>query len=159
MLYNYHFNKKLKKNINSYSLEITIPNIYNNFHYKIYGNKGYYNYGKYSSINNTNLNNILTINIDKEQIIFINILQKEDEYYDFLNMKDEIKKKYKKNIKMNIQKKYNNTIFLNKIKNSEDDSSNESEDDSSDHDSKQSLEQNSSEHDSKQSLEDDLLND
>jgi Ran GTPase-activating protein (RanGAP) involved in mRNA processing and transport len=130
MINNYNFDKKIIKDGNNYILEITIPSIYNNFFYKIYGSDGFYNYGKYSSFTNLVFNHKLTINIDKIQNIFINIVLKKNnnEYYDFVNMNEITEKDYEKNIKMNIKKKYNDNNTIDEIKEDSDDEDSDDED-------------------------------
>ena len=141
MINNYNFDKKIIKDGNNYILEITIPSIYNNFFYKIYGSDGFYNYGKYSSFTNLVFNHKLTINIDKIQIVFINIVLKKNnnEYYDFVNMNEITEKDYEKNIKMNIKKKYNdNTIDEIKEDSDDEDSDNDEDSDEDSEDDKDS---------------------
>jgi len=153
MINNYIFDKKLIKNNNGYCLELIIPYKYNNFFYKIYGSEGFYSYGRYSSfnsINTENLNHKLIINIDNLQNIFINIILKENktEYYDFLNMNKELIDNYEKNIKMNIKKIYNNdnNIFLDNLlqNNQINKKDNEEEKDSDEDDEKDSDEDDDS---------------
>jgi hypothetical protein len=112
MINNYIFKKNITKRDLNYFLELNIPSIFDNFLYKIYGSNGFYNYGKYSSNKNIDSNNYLLIEIDKVQILFISIIFKETEYYDFLNMFDSFDERlhdnsYKKNIKINIERKNN----------------------------------------------------
>ena len=101
MIHNYNFEKNIFKNGNIFSIEITIPENYNKFLYKIYGSSGFCNNGSYNSYTNLNgniTNNLfphkIIINIDKIQNIFINIIVNKNEYYDFIDMSNELNKKY-----------------------------------------------------------------
>jgi hypothetical protein len=108
MIVNYNFDKNIKKNGLNFFLEINIPKKINNFVYKIYGNSGFFQYGKYSSYKNNNQNNILVFNIEKIQIIFLSIIiyKKNIEYFDFISMENIINKNNIKNITIDIKKKY-----------------------------------------------------
>ena len=161
MINNYTFKKNITKRDLNYFLELNIPSIFNNFLYKICGNKGFYNYGKYSSNNSINSNNNLLIEIDKVQILVISITFKGKEYFDFLNMHDAQydtqddthddpldddpldDDSYKKNIKINIERKHstdnihnilslNNRFKLIKKEEEDDDEDDEDEDDEED---------------------------
>jgi len=144
---NYNFEKYIFKKNKEYYLELNLPNNFTSFIYKIYGNEGYYNCGKFKSYIN-NGNNRFIINIGIPQIIFITLtLNNEGEYFDFINMKNEINNnlvEIKQNIKLNIIRKENinldkllkkniNTNLLSNIESDEesDDSSESSSDDSS----------------------------
>ena len=113
MITNYDFEKNIKKNGNNQYLEIIIPNNLNNFIYKIYGDNGFIQHGKYSSYKNIKTVNIFTIIIDKLQTIFITIIIKnEKEYFDFINMKNYI---INKNIKLDIKREINNNELIDKM--------------------------------------------
>jgi len=113
MITNYDFEKNIKKNGNNYYLEIIIPNNLNNFIYKIYGDNGFIQHGKYSSYKNIKTINIFTIIIDKLQTIFITIIKKnEKEYFDFINMEKYI---INKNIKLDIKREINNNDLIDKM--------------------------------------------
>ena len=104
---NYNFEKKIYKNGTNYCLELELPNNFNNFFYKIYGNDGFYTYGKYSCYKNNDSNNSLLLNINTLQILCISIIlnKKNTEYYDFINMSDFIKNVDDiKNIKLKIER-------------------------------------------------------
>lgn len=109
MISKYNFEKKIKKINNIYNLEIVIPNILNNFNYKIYGSNGFFQNGKFTSYKNIHTDNILVFSVDKIQIIFINIIiNNKIEYFDFLDMfKKTINSNFTKNIKINIKRKSN----------------------------------------------------
>ena len=109
MISKYNFEKKIKKINNIFNLEIVIPNILNNFNYKIYGSNGFFQNGKFTSYKNIHTDNILVFLVDKIQIIFINIIiNNKIEYFDFLDMfKKTINSNYTKNIKINIKRKSN----------------------------------------------------
>ena len=110
MILNYNFEKKIKIHDGYYLLELKISHTIPNFYYKIYGNSGFIQHGRYSCNKNICLDNILIFTIDKLQNIFINIKYGEcNEYFDFLNM-DEILNglKSKQNIKLDIKRKIDN---------------------------------------------------
>lgn len=109
MISKYNFEKKIKKINNIFNLEIVIPNILNNFNYKIYGSNGFFQNGKFTSYKNIHTDNILVFLVDKIQIIFINIIiNNKIEYFDFLDMfKKTINSNFTKNIKINIKRKSN----------------------------------------------------
>ena len=117
MISNYNFEKKIKKINNIYNLEIVIPNILNNFNYKIYGSNGFFQNGKFTSYKNIHTDNILVFLVDKIQIIFINIIiNNKIEYFDFLDMiKKTIKCTFTKNIKINIKRKSNKKKNMDEI--------------------------------------------
>ena len=113
MITNYNFEKTIKKNGNNYYLEIIIPNNINNFVYKIYGDNGFIQHGKYTFYKNVKTINIFTIIIDNIQNLFFNIIIKNDkEYFDFINMKNFL---VYKNIKMDIKREVNNNELLDKM--------------------------------------------
>lgn len=113
MIINYDFEKTIKKNGNNYFLEIVIPNNLNNFVYKIYGDNGYIQHGKYTCYKNIKSINLFTITIDKLQTIFITIIIKnEKEYFDFINMENYF---INKNIKMDIKREFSNNDLLDKM--------------------------------------------
>jgi hypothetical protein len=121
MIQNYTFNKKIKKNGAHFQLEIVLPNNFNNIEYKIYGEEGFVHYGIYTSVKNIVLDNVLIIIINKLQNLFINIksVNEETEYFDFLNIYNNIDH-LKKNIKMDIKRKISTlddqtNIFLDNI--------------------------------------------
>lgn len=121
MIQNYTFNKKIKKNGANFQLELTLPNNFNNIEYKIYGEEGFVHYGKYTSVKNILLDNVLIIIINKLQNLFINIksVNEETEYFDFLNIYNNVDH-LKKNIKMDIKRKISGlddqtNIFLDNI--------------------------------------------
>jgi hypothetical protein len=108
MINNYIFKKNISKKEVNYFLELNIPSIFNNFTYKICGDKGFYNYGNFSSNKNIDSNNNLLIEINRIQILFISITFNEKEYYDFLDMNNFLKDdSCKKNITINIERKTN----------------------------------------------------
>jgi hypothetical protein len=106
MIQNYTFNKKIKKNGANFQLELILPNNFNNIEYKIYGEEGFVHYGIYTSVKNISLDNVLIIIINKLQNLFINIksVNEETEYFDFLNIYNNVEH-LKKNIKMDIKRK------------------------------------------------------
>ena len=106
MIQNYTFNKKIKKNGANFQLELILPNNFNNIEYKIYGEEGFIHYGIYTSVKNISLDNVLIIIINKLQNLFINIksVNEETEYFDFLNIYNNVEH-LKKNIKMDIKRK------------------------------------------------------
>lgn len=113
---NYNFEKRIYKNGMNYCLEISLPNNFNNFFYKVYGNNGFYNYGKYSSFKNTDSNNTLLININKIQYLFISLIitKKNIEYYDFVDMNDIVNNiDSLRNIKMKIERDETKTSSIN----------------------------------------------
>jgi len=113
MIINYDFEKTIKKNGDNYFLEIVIPNNLNNFVYKIYGDNGYIQHGKYTCYKNIKSINLFTITIDKLQTIFITIIIKnEKEYFDFINMENYF---INKNIKMDIKREFSNNDLLDKM--------------------------------------------
>ena len=121
MIQNYNFNKKIKKNGTNFQLEIVLPNNFNNIEYKIYGEEGFVHYGIYTSVKNISLDNILIIIINKLQNLFINIksVNEETEYFDFLNIYNNVDN-LKKNIKIDIKRKISGmddqtNIFLDNI--------------------------------------------
>ena len=121
MIQNYTFNKKIKKNGAHFQLEIVLPNNFNNIEYKIYGEEAFVHYGIYTSVKNIVLDNVLIIIINKLQNLFINIksVNEETEYFDFLNIYNNIDH-LKKNIKMDIKRKISTlddqtNIFLDNI--------------------------------------------
>jgi len=117
MISKYNFEKKIKKINNIYNLEIVIPNILNNFNYKLYGSNGFFQNGKFTSYKNIHTDNILVFLVDKIQIIFINIIiNNKIEYFDFLDMfKKTIKCTFTKNIKINIKRKSNEKKNMDEI--------------------------------------------
>ena len=113
MITNFEFEKNIKKNGNDYFLEINIPNNINNFIYKIYGDQGFIQHGKFTCYKNIKTFNVFTIIIDKIQTIFFTlIIKNEKEYYDFINMKNYF---INKNIKMDIKREVNNNELLDKM--------------------------------------------
>lgn len=113
MIENYNFEKNIKKNGNNYFLEIILPNNFNNFIYKIYGDNGFIQHGKYTSYKNIKTINLITIIIDKLQNIFLSfIVKNKKEYFDFINMKNCY---INKNIKMDIKREVNNNDLLDKM--------------------------------------------
>ena len=108
---NYNFEKYIYKKNNDYYLEFNLPINFKSFIYKIYGNEGYFNFGKFTSYKN-NGNNTFIISINSPQLIFIvlSLNKGESEYFDFINMKNELEKNLshiKRNIKINIKRKEN----------------------------------------------------
>ena len=98
----YNFSKSIKENNNIYFLELVIPHSFNNFSYKIYGDDGFVQNGKYTFYKNINIDNIIVISINKIQQLFLNIkLVDNIEYFDFINMSSML---INKNIKINIKK-------------------------------------------------------
>ena len=134
MISNYNFEKKIKKINNLYNLEIVLPNILNNFNYKIYGNNGFFQNGKFTTYKNINTDNTLVFSIDKIQIIFINIkINNKIEYFDFLDMSKKINNyNLTKNIKINIKRKSNEEIKIDEKLNTDNNSSDEESDSESD---------------------------
>jgi hypothetical protein len=132
---NYNFEKRLYKNGINYCLELDLPNNFNNFFYKIYGNDGFYTYGKYSCYKNNNSNNTLLVNINNLQILFVSIIlnKKNTEYYDFIDMTllikniDEIKN-IKLKIERNIEKNITPFNCIQSIDNEDDELSSSSDD-------------------------------
>jgi hypothetical protein len=121
MIQNYTFNKKIKKNGPNFQLELILPNNFNNIEYKIYGEEGFVHYGIYTSVKNIVLDNVLIIIINKLQNLFINIksVNEETEYFDFLNIYNNVDN-LKKNIKIDIKRKISGlddqtNIFLDNI--------------------------------------------
>jgi len=104
MIKSYTFKKKIINNCDTYYLEIIFPDSFNDFTYKIYGDKGFIQHGKHNLYNNILKKNVLIIEIDKLQLIFISILfnDKNNELFDFINLHDLLN--IKKNIKIDIQK-------------------------------------------------------
>jgi hypothetical protein len=110
MIEYYNFDKNIKKSGSNYIIEINIPNKFNNFYYKIFGNKGFYQYGKYIINKNNNTDNIFIITLDEIQIICFSIIlnksnKNDEEYFDFYNLYDILNDEKKKNIEINIIKK------------------------------------------------------
>jgi len=108
---NYNFEKYIYKRGIDYYIELNLPQNFKSFIYKIYGNDGYYNFGKFTSYKNSG-NNTFIINVDKPQTIFILLTLYKDthEFFDFINMVNELKDNLidiKKNIKLNIMRKDN----------------------------------------------------
>ena len=103
MISNYSFKKNLKIEDKKYKLEIVVPHILNKFCYKICGSDGFYQMGKFTSIKNTNSDNILMITIKNIQIIFISIktFNNKTEYFDFIDLSKYISK----NIKIKIDRR------------------------------------------------------
>lgn len=113
MIENYKFEKNIKKIDKDYFLEIILPGNFNNFVYKIYGDKGFIQQGKFTAYKIIKSNNIITIIINKLQYIFINIsIKNKKEYFDFINMKNYY---ISKNIKMNIKRNDENNILIDKM--------------------------------------------
>ena len=100
MIEYYNFDKNIKKCGNNYVIELNIPNKFNNFYYKIFGNKGFYQYGKYIVNKNNNNDNIFSITLDEIQTICISVIitksNKEEEYFDFYNLSDNLNDDKKK---------------------------------------------------------------
>ena len=110
MITNYNFKKKIKQIDSLYNLEINIPNILNNFYYRLYGSEGFYQNGKFSSYKNINTHNVLVFCIDKIQIIYINIkVNNKIEYFDFFDMLKNSNNNFTKNIKIDIKRTNNDT--------------------------------------------------
>ena len=137
MINSYNFKKKFINNSNTYYLEIIFPDSFNNFIYKIYGDKGFIQHGKHNLYNNILKKNSLIIEIDKLQLIFISIIfsDKKNELFDFINLYNLLDIK-KKNIKINIERinSGSNNIFNNlnlkiseNVEESEEDESEEEE--------------------------------
>lgn len=102
MISHYNFSKSIKENNNIYFLELVIPHSFSNFSYKIYGDDGFVQNGKYTFYKNVNIDNIIVISINKIQQLFLNIkLLNNIEYFDFINMSSML---INKNIKINIKK-------------------------------------------------------
>jgi len=103
------------------------------------------------------LPNILNVPINKIQSIFISIINNNttEEYFDFIEMKDFLKKNYfKNNIKLNVIRKNNINMFNINKKNidngdNEKDDSDEEDSDEEDSDEEDSDEEDSDEEDSK----------
>jgi hypothetical protein len=137
---NYNFEKYIYKKENNYYLELNLPNNFSSFIYKIYGNEGYYNFGKFKYYKNSG-NNVFIININNPQTIFITFTleNEQKEYFDFINMIDEIENnpiEIKRNIRVSVIRK--EKIDINEFeinKNETDSDSSDSDSDSSDSDS------------------------
>ena len=147
MITNYNFKKKIKQIDSVYNLEINIPNILNNFYYRLYGSEGFYQNGKFSSYKNINTNNVLVFCIDKIQIIYINIkVNNKIEYFDFFDMLKNSNNIFTKNIKIDIKRKNNDT---NKENDDNDDEDNDVEDnDDEDNDVEDNNDEDSEDEDS-----------
>ena len=131
---NYNFEKRIYKNGINYCIEISLPNDFNSFFYKIYGNEGFYNYGKYSSYKNNDVNNTLLININKVQLLFISLIEskKNKEYYDFVDMNNHLENPdLLKNIKIKIERQEDNFQVIENIIDDISSSSSEEDSDSS----------------------------
>ena len=113
---NYNFEKRIYKNGITYCLEISLPNNFNNFFYKVYGNDGFYNYGKFSSYKNNETNNTLVINVNKVQYLFVSFIltKKNKEYYDFIDMNNMVNNvDLFKNIKLKVEREDSETSSIN----------------------------------------------
>lgn len=150
---NYNFDKYIYKRGIDYYIELNLPQNFKSFIYKIYGNEGYYNFGKFTSYKNSG-KNIFIINVDKPQIIFILLTLNKDtyEFFDFINMVNELEENsvdIKKNIKLNITRKDNiekediDNIMNNDDKDSDEESDDLSSEDESETDSDNESEKNS----------------
>jgi hypothetical protein len=122
MIEYYNFDKNIKKSGSNYIIEINIPNKFNNFYYKIFGNKGFYQYGKYIINKNNNTDNIFIITLDEIQIICFSIIlnkssKNDEEYFDFYNLYDILNDEKKKNIEINIIKKNIDNNLIHEIDN------------------------------------------
>lgn len=144
---NYNFEKYIYKKNNDYYLEFNLPINFKSFIYKIYGNEGYFNFGKYTSYKNSG-NNTFIISISSPQLIFIvlTLNKGESEYFDFIDMKNELDENssdIKRNIKINIKRKENieKEDIIKLLKNNEE--SDEDSDDDSDEDSDEDSNQES----------------
>jgi hypothetical protein len=141
---NYNFDKYIYKRGVDYYIELNLPQNFKSFIYKIYGDEGYYNFGKFTSYKNSG-NNTFIISIDKPQMIFIVLTLNKDtyEFFDFINMVSELDENsidIKKNIKLNIKRKDNieKEDIDNLINNEESDEDSDEED--SDEDSNEESE-------------------
>jgi hypothetical protein len=132
MIINYNFNKKIKKIDSIYYLEIIIPNIINNFYYKIYGSNGFFQNGKFTSYKNINTDNILVFSFNEIQTIFISIkINNKTEYFDFYDMlKKSFNNNFTKNIKIDIKRKIDNNANIDENISVLNDSNESSSDDS-----------------------------
>ena len=139
---NYNFEKRIYKNGINYSLEISLPYKFNNFLYKVYGNEGFYNYGKFILYKNNEANNTLVININKVQYLFISLITKKNkEYYDFIDMNNMVNNiDSLKNIKLKIERENSESSSINfklvdNIEEEQEDQEEDKEEDNEDTDS------------------------
>ena len=102
MIYYYDFTKNVKENNNIYIIELVIPHSFDNFVYKVYGDDGFVQNGRFTFYKNISVDNIVVISVNKIQNLFFNIKLKNNiEYFDFINMSNML---INKNIKLNIKK-------------------------------------------------------
>ena len=152
MINSYTFKKRIINNCDTYYLEIIFPDSFNDFIYKIYGDKGFIQHGKHNLYNNILKKNVLIIEIDKLQLIFISIIfsNKNDELFDFVNLHDLLD--VKKNIKINIKKINSDNNIFNNLKIHEEDSDKEDsdEEDSDEEDSDEEDKEEDSDEDDKE---------
>ena len=136
MINSYNLKKKIINIYDTYYLEIIFPNDFNNFTYKIYGNKGFIQHGKHNLFDNILKKNVLIVEIDKLQLIFISIIfnDNNNEIFDFIDLNNLIH--IKKNIKIDIKKINSEKNIFNNLKmyESEEDDEDEQDDEDSEED-------------------------
>lgn len=110
---NYTFEKSITKKNNIYNFEIKVPYESSEYEYKIYGEKGFIEYGKCQIKKNRNTSHIIMIEFEILEKILLSVIMNNDsnnskEYFEFIDLFELSNlSNFKKNINISIQKKNN----------------------------------------------------
>jgi hypothetical protein len=110
---NYTFEKSITKKNNIYNFEIKIPYEISSYEYKIYGQKGFIEYGKCQIKKNRNTSHIIMIEFEILEKILLSVIMNNDlnnqkEYFEFIDLFEVSNlTNLKKNINISIEKKNN----------------------------------------------------
>ena len=110
---NYTFEKSITKKNNIYNFEIKVPYESSDYEYKIYGEKGFIEYGKCQIKKNRNTSHIIMIEFEILEKILLSVIMNNDsnnskEYFEFIDLFELSNlTNFKKNINISVQKKNN----------------------------------------------------
>lgn len=110
---NYTFEKSITKKNNIYNFEIKVPYESSEYEYKIYGEKGFIEYGKCQIKKNRNTSHIIMIEFEILEKILLSVIMNNDsnnskEYFEFIDLFELSNlTNFKKNINISVQKKNN----------------------------------------------------